>query len=40
MSVQEGDYVQVGDALMDGNPVPHDILKVMGVEALGGIPDQ
>ena len=32
--MQEGDYVRKGDALMDGNPVPHDILKVMGVEAL------
>src|SRR5690606_36445322 len=28
------DYVQKGDLLMDGNPVPHDILNVMGVEAL------
>ena len=34
ISVQEGDYVRKGDALMDGNPVPHDILKVLGVEAL------
>jgi len=34
ISVQEGDYVQKGDLLMDGNPVPHDILNVMGVEAL------
>jgi DNA-directed RNA polymerase subunit beta' len=34
ISVQEGDYVRRGDALMDGNPVPHDILKVMGVAAL------
>ncbi|MBT7138027.1 MAG: DNA-directed RNA polymerase subunit beta', partial [Rhodospirillaceae bacterium] len=34
ISVQEGDYVEVGDALMDGNPVPHDILRVLGVEAL------
>jgi DNA-directed RNA polymerase subunit beta' len=34
ISVQEGDYVERGDALMDGNPVPHDILKVLGVEAL------
>ena len=34
ISVQEGDYVQVGDSLMDGNPVPHDILRVLGVEAL------
>ncbi|MGP1396329.1 MAG: DNA-directed RNA polymerase subunit beta' [Inquilinaceae bacterium] len=34
ISVQEGDFVQRGDLLMDGNPVPHDILAVMGVEAL------
>ena len=34
ISVQEGDYVLKGDLLMDGNPVPHDILAVMGVEAL------
>ena len=34
ISVQEGDYVEKGDSLMDGNPVPHDILKVLGVEAL------
>jgi DNA-directed RNA polymerase subunit beta' len=34
LAVQEGDYVRKGDSLMDGNPVPHDILRVMGVEAL------
>jgi DNA-directed RNA polymerase subunit beta' len=34
ISVQEGDWVEKGDLLMDGNPVPHDILRVMGVEAL------
>ncbi|MEE8351537.1 MAG: DNA-directed RNA polymerase subunit beta', partial [Rhodospirillales bacterium] len=34
ISVQEGDYVEVGDSLMDGSPVPHDILRVLGVEAL------
>jgi DNA-directed RNA polymerase subunit beta' len=32
--VQEGDYVQKGDYIMDGNPAPHDILRIMGVEAL------
>jgi DNA-directed RNA polymerase subunit beta' len=32
--VQEGDFVRKGDLLVDGNPVPHDILRVMGVEAL------
>jgi len=34
LAVQEGDYVQIGDLLMDGNPVPHDILNILGVEAL------
>jgi len=34
ISVQEGDYVRRGDLLMDGNPVPHDILEILGVEAL------
>ncbi|MEE9455311.1 MAG: DNA-directed RNA polymerase subunit beta' [Paracoccaceae bacterium] len=32
--VQEGDLIQKGEYLMDGNPAPHDILHVMGVEAL------
>ena len=32
--VQEGDYVERGDALVDGNPVPHDILRVLGIEEL------
>ena len=34
ISVQEGDFVQKGDLLMDGNRVPHDILRVLGVEEL------
>ncbi|MEL7100649.1 MAG: DNA-directed RNA polymerase subunit beta', partial [Pseudomonadota bacterium] len=32
--VVEGDFVQKGDYIMDGNPAPHDILGIMGVEAL------
>ncbi len=32
--VQEGDFVQKGDNIMDGNPAPHDILRILGVEAL------
>jgi DNA-directed RNA polymerase subunit beta' len=32
--VAENDFVQKGDYIMDGNPAPHDILAVMGVEAL------
>ncbi|HEX4171647.1 MAG TPA: DNA-directed RNA polymerase subunit beta', partial [Acetobacteraceae bacterium] len=34
VSVQEGDFVRKGDPLVDGPRVPHDILKVLGVEAL------
>ena len=34
ISVQQGDYVEVGDLLMDGYPAPHDILKAQGIEAL------
>ena len=34
VSVQEGDFVERGDPLVDGPRVPHDILKVLGVEAL------
>jgi DNA-directed RNA polymerase subunit beta' len=34
VSVQEGDYVRAGDPLVDGPRVPHDILRVLGVEAL------
>ena len=34
IAVQEGDFVERGDLLLDGNPVPHDILRILGVEAL------
>ena len=34
LAVQEGDLVRKGDLLLDGNPVPHDILNILGVEAL------
>ena len=34
MLVQDGDFVKKGDYLLDGNPAPHDILQIMGVEAL------
>jgi DNA-directed RNA polymerase subunit beta' len=34
VSVQEGDFVRKGDPLVDGPRVPHDILKVLGIEAL------
>jgi len=32
--VQEGDFISKGEYIMDGNPAPHDILAIMGVEAL------
>ncbi|MBK66575.1 MAG: DNA-directed RNA polymerase subunit beta' [Rickettsiales bacterium] len=34
IAVKEGDFVRKGDKLIDGHMVPHDILSVMGVEAL------
>ena len=34
LTVQEGDYVRKGDMLLDGNPVPHDILRILGLEKL------
>jgi DNA-directed RNA polymerase subunit beta' len=34
IDVQEGDWVKKGDNLISGSPNPHDILEVLGVEAL------
>jgi DNA-directed RNA polymerase subunit beta' len=34
LAVNEGDIVRKGDLLLDGSPVPHDILSILGVEAL------
>jgi DNA-directed RNA polymerase subunit beta' len=34
LSVQEDDFVKKGDILVDGTPVPHDILRILGVEEL------
>ena len=34
LAVNEGDTVRKGDLLLDGSPVPHDILNILGVEAL------
>ena len=34
LAVHEGDFVRKGDPLLDGALVPHDILDIMGVEAL------
>ena len=33
-SFQEGDFVKRGDILVEGTPVPHDILRILGVEEL------
>ena len=32
--VQEGDSIQRGEYIMDGHPAPHDILRILGIEAL------
>ncbi|MEP3303495.1 MAG: DNA-directed RNA polymerase subunit beta', partial [Roseibium sp.] len=32
--LQEGDAIEKGEYVLDGNPAPHDILAVKGVEAL------
>jgi len=31
---QDGDQIEKGDYILDGNPAPHDILAIKGVEAL------
>src|SRR4029077_9335392 len=36
LRVHTGDYVKAGDALVDGPLVPHDILRISGVEAVQG----
>ena len=40
VNVQEGDLVKSGEPLMDGPLNPHDILRVLGIEASAGIPGQ
>ncbi len=32
--LQEGDTVEKGDYILEGNPAPHDILAIKGIEAL------
>ncbi len=34
ISVQDGDTIEKGEYLIDGNPAPHDILSILGLEAL------
>ena len=32
--LQDGDMIEKGDYILDGNPAPHDILAIKGIEAL------
>ncbi len=34
VTVQEGDFIDKGEYILDGNPAPHDILRINGVEEL------
>ncbi len=34
LTVQEGDFIEKGEYIIDGNPAPHDILAILGVEDL------
>jgi len=34
--VQDGDLIEKGDFIVEGNPAPHDILAIKGVEELAG----
>jgi DNA-directed RNA polymerase subunit beta' len=34
IAVHDGDFIQKGEYLIDGNPDPHDILRIQGIEAL------
>ncbi|PLX35343.1 MAG: DNA-directed RNA polymerase subunit beta', partial [Hyphomicrobiales bacterium] len=34
LHVQEGDYIEKGEYLIEGHPAPHDILAIKGVEEL------
>jgi len=34
LPVQEGDFIEKGEFILDGNPAPHDILAIKGVEEL------
>ena len=36
ITVHDGDVIRKGEYLIDGNPDPHDILRILGVEALAG----
>ncbi|MFZ1992119.1 MAG: DNA-directed RNA polymerase subunit beta' [Alphaproteobacteria bacterium] len=34
IALQEGDFIEQGEMILDGNPAPHDILAISGVEEL------
>ncbi|RRN62300.1 DNA-directed RNA polymerase subunit beta' [Caulobacter sp. 602-1] len=34
IAVHDGDFISKGEYIIDGNPDPHDILRILGVEAL------
>src|SRR5262249_26247653 len=34
--LQDGDLIEKGDFIVEGNPAPHDILAIKGVEELAG----
>lgn len=34
IAVHDGDFIARGEYIIDGNPDPHDILRILGVEAL------
>jgi DNA-directed RNA polymerase subunit beta' len=34
IALQEGDYIEKGEYILDGHPAPHDILAISGVELL------
>jgi DNA-directed RNA polymerase subunit beta' len=34
IAVHDGDVIRKGEYLIDGNPDPHDILRILGIEAL------
>ncbi|MEZ6195985.1 MAG: hypothetical protein R3F20_09700 [Planctomycetota bacterium] len=34
LRVHRGDFVRAGEPLVDGSPIPHDILRISGTEAL------
>ena len=34
IAVHDGDFITKGEYIIDGNPDPHDILRILGIEAL------